>query len=356
MKWSIASSGDFFSSRKFRGVGDYADADAGLADGDHPEPEIAAPDEAGKVQFLAVTERDILEMGEDGEFLEGVVGFPELEVGSDDGVAAAAIDEVTGGNGDLRPGFALHFYGEGDGIGGEIEFLDLGLLVDPGAGLGGVIEKELVEIGAFDLVGFGLIQAKTGAEVEADFAGAAGTGDLAADFFHGDGLEFLLHAEALEGVHAVGEKGFADVEAGKFFALEDDDFAAVVGEDAGGGAAGGAAADDCDVVIGLHGKGSIAANAWGMQRWGKGVGLMIDDRRLMILGGADWLGGDAMKRPKGRRGPKRNGFSVDFGAVGGRGAGRGFACGKFLARVVEAARIEGSFPCVSSIGISASRS
>ncbi len=196
-------------------------------------------------------------MGEDGKFFERFEGLAKVELVPDDGVAPAAIDDVTGGDGS-RAG--RRFHRKAGAVGGKIDFLDGGLLMDLGAGLRGVVEQQFVEVGPLDLVGFCLIEPETGPEIESHLARPAGTGHFAADFFHADAVELLPHAQALERRHAVGKQRFADVEAGKFLALEHDGLAPVPRQDGRRSAAGGSAANDGYVVIRMHGKPGTLTN------------------------------------------------------------------------------------------------
>ena len=61
-------------------------------------------------------------------------------------------------------------------------------------------------------------------------------------------LQFANNAELVEQVVAEREERFADVFAGKFFALEEEDVMSLAGEQGGSGGTGWAAADDDHVV------------------------------------------------------------------------------------------------------------
>ena len=99
-----------------------------------------------------------------------------------------------------------------------------------------------------------MLEPEAGAEAETGLAGAAGAGHLAPDLRHGDFIQLLANAEALQGGDAVGEERFADVEARKLLLLEQDHAMAMLGQQRGGRAARGAASDDGDVIFGFHGK------------------------------------------------------------------------------------------------------
>ena len=126
-----------------------------------------------------------------GEFFEVGIVFFDLELGAEESVAAAGVDEIAGGECVAGGGF------EGDAIGVEGDFGNGGFLVDMGADVACTIEEGEIELGAFDLVGAGMFDTEARLKVKFDDALAAGSGDFAAEFLEGLGVEFVANAEAI---------------------------------------------------------------------------------------------------------------------------------------------------------------
>ena len=126
-----------------------------------------------------------------GEFFEVRIGFFELELGAEEGVAAAGVDEIAGGESVAGGGF------EGDAIGVEGDLGNGSLLVDIGADVACTIEEGEIELGAFDLVGAGMFDTEARFEVKLHDAVAAGSSDYAAEFLEGLVVEFVANAEAI---------------------------------------------------------------------------------------------------------------------------------------------------------------
>ena len=126
-----------------------------------------------------------------GEFFEVRIGFFELELGAEEGVASAGVDEIAGGESVAGGGF------EGDAIGEEGDFGNGGFLVDIGADVACTIEEGEIELGPFDLVGAGMFDTEARFEVKLHDAVAAGSSDFAAEFLEGLGVEFVANAEAI---------------------------------------------------------------------------------------------------------------------------------------------------------------
>ena len=143
----------------------------------------------------------------------------------------------------LRGNLQRHFFV------GEIDLLDAGFLAHFRAVLRGMIEEELVEIGARDLVGTVHLRAKAVFEIELHPIAAAGAEHFAAELFHEAGpREFLVQTEPGESLHAEREKRLADMETRELFALEDDDAAPRAREQGGRSAARRPAADYRHVI------------------------------------------------------------------------------------------------------------
>lgn len=126
-----------------------------------------------------------------GEFFEVGIVFFDLELGAEESVAAAGVDEIAGGESVAGGGF------EGDAIGEEGDFGNGGFLVDIGADVACTIEEGEIELGAFDLVGAGMFDTEARFEVKLHDAVAAGSGDFAAEFLEGLGVEFVANAESI---------------------------------------------------------------------------------------------------------------------------------------------------------------
>src|SRR5436853_2466012 len=111
-----------------------------------------------------------------------------------------------------------------------------------------MIEQDLVEVRARDLIGAICLRTEAVLEIKFHAVVAAGAVHLAAEFFHEPRAgEFLVETESSESLHAEGQERFANVEARKLVALEDDHAAPGAGEKRGGHAAGRSAADNRNV-------------------------------------------------------------------------------------------------------------
>lgn len=172
--------------------------------------------------------------------------------------AAAGVDEVAGVDGGLGLGGVCE--GDGDAVGELGEGDERAVVLDLGAGGGGVFEEEMVEGGAFDLEGDGMAGETTLAELEFERVMAVGGVELCAEFAgQAHGFEDGEDAEFFEERLVVGEEGFADVEAREGFAFDEEDLVAASSEEGCGGGAAGAAADDEHIhqwarVVGGHGR------------------------------------------------------------------------------------------------------
>jgi hypothetical protein len=121
------------------------------------------------------------------------------------------------------------------------------LLVDVRTVLARVVQEELVELGAHDLVG---VRAPAGvlAEEEAPRLALPAPEKRAAGLSEEPvTLDGGRRADGVEDRERRREERLADVVAREALALEEDDAMAGVGEDSGADGAGGAAADDGDV-------------------------------------------------------------------------------------------------------------
>src|SRR6266404_1604677 len=111
-----------------------------------------------------------------------------------------------------------------------------------------MIEKHLVELRARHLIGAVAFRTKAVFEIKLYGFGSARGHDLTAVFRQEVCVEFFAHAEAIERSDTERQERFANVEAGKFFALKNDHAPSGLGEQRRGGAARRATTNDCDVV------------------------------------------------------------------------------------------------------------
>ena len=188
-----------------------------------------------------------LVVGVYGKFFQAGIFAFETKPRADNGVAAAAVEEIFGF--DFFDGFRWSFDGQPGATRGQGDVFNANLLAYGCAAFAGVIEQDLVEFRTFDLQGGRTFRAKTILKVEADFATSASRCDFRPVFSdESRGFQLRHDAEALEGLHAEGQQGFADMEARELFTLEDGDLAPCERERSGGDAASGASTDDCNVV------------------------------------------------------------------------------------------------------------
>jgi hypothetical protein len=126
-------------------------------------------------------------------------------------------------------------------------------LADLSALLSRMIKKEFVELGPRHLIR--AVEARTEAILEIKFCFLRSTcrHDLSAVFWQESAIKFFAHAEAVESLGAEWQKRFTDMNARKFFALEDDHTPARLRQKGRGRAAGWSSANDGDIVrVGLH--------------------------------------------------------------------------------------------------------
>jgi hypothetical protein len=155
----------------------------------------------------------------------------------------------------LLPTFIAHGHGHFVGRRSNISVQNRSFFPNVGAIAGGVFQEDMIEFAAEDLereIAFILdhmIETPGGGD------DAVPIDETDAGFADESFLQLADNAELLEQVVAEGEKRFADVFAGEFFAFEEKDVMSFAGEKGGSGGAGWAAADDDHVVqIGiLHG-------------------------------------------------------------------------------------------------------
>ena len=108
-----------------------------------------------------------------------------------------------------------------------------------------MIEQHFVEVRARDLIGAICLRTEAVLEIKFHAVVPAGAVHFAAEFFHEPRpREFFVEAESGKSLHAEGQERFANVEARKLVALEDDDAAPGAGEKRGRHAAGRSAADN----------------------------------------------------------------------------------------------------------------
>ena len=116
-----------------------------------------------------------------------------------------------------------------------------------------MIEQELVEFGASDLIGAVATRTKTVFEIKLRAFGSASRDNFAAEFRQKCAVKFFAQAQAIECLCAKRQERFADVKAWKFFALENDHAPPGARQQRGCSATSRPAADDSDVVdVDLH--------------------------------------------------------------------------------------------------------
>ena len=220
---------------------------------DGPEPAVLVGLDEDVVLVGGGQRFRALEVGVDGEVLEeGVPAAGCGLLGQQSGLTGGVDDEaggqlaLSGGVGDVADG----------GFAVRVRPLDGGdavALADFDAVGSSVVEQDVVEGGAPDLEGVGILDAGL-AEVPAPRLGVAAPdhgGTVLGE--EAGGLDGIHRAQLFEDGHGGGQQGLADVVAGEALALQQDDAPALTGQHGGGGAASGAAADDGHVCRGLLG-------------------------------------------------------------------------------------------------------
>ena len=183
----------------------------------------------------------------EGKFLQSGIVALEAESRADDGMASAAIEEVFGF--DVFDGLrrSTDFEPLPARLQGNV--IDGYFLAHIRTAFPGMIEQNLVELGAFNLQGGRALRAKAVLEIEADFGASAVRGDFGAVFAHKSGCFKLRHeAKTLESLHAEGQERLADMKARKLLAFEYGDLMPREGQRGSGDASGRPTAYDRDVI------------------------------------------------------------------------------------------------------------
>src|ERR1043166_5944027 len=223
-----------------------ANAGALCRERDDPEPPIDSADEQREGGVDSIRPPDAVVMREERQFLEMIVVFFDAELVADNRMAAAGIDEVARANNLRRSVFPDCKI---DMLLCESHAGDSCLFAHFRTAFGSVIEQQLIEIGASDLIRVIGLRVVGILEIKFGSCFGAGAEHFAAKFLHkAAALDFLVQIEPGEGFHAEGQERFADVKTREFFALENDDAATGAGKQRASDAAGRSAADDSHVV------------------------------------------------------------------------------------------------------------
>src|SRR5690242_9932999 len=147
-----------------------------------------------------------------------IVGLLDLELSSEHGGASAGIDNVTGLNWTSR---TIASHRQLDALVRELDGFNRSLLVHFRAGLSRMVEQELVEIAAGDLIG--VIGLRAIAVLEVKFRARLGT--RAHDFApvllqEASAHKFCVQTDAGECLHTERQQGLAYVKPRKLLALE----------------------------------------------------------------------------------------------------------------------------------------
>src|SRR5438270_410852 len=217
-------------------------------------------------------------MGEHGDFLEMLVILFEFELGAENRVSPARVDNITGadlvplGNRQRRAFIR------------KIDFIHAGFFANLSATFRGMIEQDFVEVSAGDLLRAVGLRTETVFKIKLHAVIATGAVHFAAKFFHEPGLgEFVVQSEAGERLHAERQERFADVEARKLVALEHDDAASGAGEEGGSHTTGRSAADNCYVIrLAAHWVTKVA-NFAAKQRLGRSRQPKLCSRRFVFV-------------------------------------------------------------------------
>ena len=213
-------------------VDDSADAHQAVVEWDAPEPavlvgldkdvaSIGSRETLGT--FVVCVDREVLEVG---------VVFAEAKLADDEAGLSAGIDEKTRGQGE----FAVSV-GDADVhrvLAAKLDVEDAMLLADINPGCGRVLEEDLVEPWAPDLVGVGMRLVRLAEMPAPAFVPGApdhGGAVLLGEAFRSDSVE---DAEFFKDGEGGGEKRFADVIAWKAITFEENHFPAHASEHGGG--------------------------------------------------------------------------------------------------------------------------
>src|ERR1700681_1569797 len=135
-------------------------------------------------------------MRENGKFLQMIVHLFKFEKAAEHRLPAAAIEQIA--SFDCRSCAGGHFDVDLRAIVFESDVLHGCFFADFGAVFTRVIEQELVELGASDLIGAIASRAETIFEVKFYAFGAAGRDNFAPKLWKERAVEFFAHAEAIE--------------------------------------------------------------------------------------------------------------------------------------------------------------
>src|SRR5882724_3658939 len=105
----------------------------------------------------------------------------------------------------------------------ELDSINRSLFVDFRAAFGSMIQQNLIEITACDLISVISLRTESVLEVKLGSRLRARAEDFATKLFHESGArKFFVQPEAGKRFHAEWQQGFPDVKAWTFFALEND--------------------------------------------------------------------------------------------------------------------------------------
>ena len=252
----------------FSGGENEADGHPVAGQRNEPEPSAGGADDGDMTFGFAFVAGGAFKMCVDGDaadFLRAATA--QSGPGTGEGTAPAGIDNPAGGQlGPSRRSFGVESNRRAGRI---VQRRDARFLMHGATVFTRVLEKELVERGAFHLVGVFVLRGEVLAEPEAVLPFAVGRAEFRAVFAEKAGLlEFVPDTDFLEQVVAVRQKGFAHAEAGKFFLFENGDTEPGARESGAGGATGRATADDGDIAgLTVRSHEAWAASRWVIQPW-----------------------------------------------------------------------------------------
>src|SRR5215467_1299201 len=147
-----------------------------------------------------------------------LVGLFDFELSDKDRRASAGINKVTRPD---RVRRTVRSYRKFDAVVRELNAINRSLLAHFRAGFGGMIEQQLVEITACDLIRVIGLRAVAVLEVKLRSSVGARTHDFAPVLFQEPGAQnFLMQTQPGKSFHTERQQRFADVKPWKSFALE----------------------------------------------------------------------------------------------------------------------------------------
>jgi hypothetical protein len=226
-----------------------ADAHHVVGQRDQPEPALREAGDGDVAGVVAGAAAHATEVAEDRRRLVAPAALLDPEAGTEEGVAAAGVDDVA------------HAHLEAAAIGPdrlcaagacavEGQAGDRGLLAYVDATGSRMFDQELVETVALDVEGVVVARIERPVEAEhVDVPRGAGQREVRAVLGHPDRADLVEHAQALEDRQVHRQQRFADVETRMARLLEQQHAPAAPREQRRGGAPGRATADDEDVGV-----------------------------------------------------------------------------------------------------------